>query len=99
MLIGDFGRSVETVGGLAGQLSELAQFGLPLSRLQSYASDVAAVTAEQAEAAARAHFDPEAASLVVVGDAAQFRGQLKVKYPKLETITIDRLNLDSATLR
>jgi zinc protease len=84
VLIGDFGRSVETVGGLAGQLSELAQFGLPLEKLQSYGQDVVGVTAEQATAAAKAHFDPGAASLVVVGDAAQFGAQLKRKYPKVE---------------
>ena len=99
VLIGDFGRSVETVGGLAGQLSELAQFGLPLEKLLSYGQDVQAVTAEQASAAAKAHFDPGAASLVVVGDAKQFGKELKAKYPKLETLGIDQLNLDSATLR
>ena len=55
--------------------------------------------AEQATAAATAHFDPGAASLVVVGDAAQFGAQLKRKYPKVEAIGIDKLNLDSATLR
>jgi zinc protease len=99
VLIGDFGRSVETVGGLAGQLSELAQFGLPLTKLQSYAQDIEAVTAEQATAAAKAHFDPAAASLVVVGDAAVFGSKLKAKYPQLETIAIDKLNLDSATLK
>jgi len=99
VLIGEFGRSVETVGGLAGQLSELAQFGLPLSKLQSYATDIEAVSPEQATAAAKAHFDPAAASLVVVGDAAVFGSQLKAKFPKLETIGINRLNLDNATLK
>ncbi len=99
VLIGGFGRSVETVGGLAGQLSELAQFGLPLEKLQGFGKDVEGVTAEQAAAAAKAHFDPGKASVVVVGDAAQFGAQLKAKYPKLETITIDKLSLDSATLR
>ncbi|MEJ0099767.1 MAG: pitrilysin family protein [Pseudomonadota bacterium] len=99
VIIGDFGRSVETVGGLAGELSELAQFGLPLSKLQSYAADIEAVTAEQAAAAAKAHFDPANASLVVVGDASVFGPKLRAQYPKLETISIDKLNLDSATLR
>ena len=99
VLIGDFGRSVETVGGLAGQLSELAQFGLPLAKLQSYAQDIEAVTAEQATAAAKAHYDPAAASIVVVGDAAVFGASLKAKYPNLETIAIDKLSLDSATLK
>ncbi|HXC59259.1 MAG TPA: pitrilysin family protein [Steroidobacteraceae bacterium] len=99
VLIGGFGRSVETTGGLAGQLSALAQFGLPLEKLQTYAADINAVTPAQVATAAKAHFDPAAASLVVVGDAAVFGAKLKAKYPKLERIGIDKLNLDSATLK
>jgi zinc protease len=99
VLIGEFGRSVETVGGLAGQLSELAQFGLPLSKLQVYSNDIEAVTPEQATAAAKAHFDPTSASIVVVGDAAVFGAQLKAKLPTLQTIAIDKLKLDSASLK
>jgi len=99
VLIGAFGRSVETTGGLAGQLSALAQFGLPLEKLQSYATDIAAVTPEQAAAAARAHQDPATASLVVVGDAKVFGAKLKAKYPQLQQIGIDQLNLDSPTLK
>jgi len=99
VLIGGFGRSVETTGGLAGQLSSLAQFGLPLDNLQRYAADISAVTPEQATAAARAHFDPATASVVVVGDAAVFGAKLKAKYPRAERIAIDKLNLDSPTLQ
>ncbi len=99
VLIGAFGREVETTGGLASQLSALAQFGLPLSKLQTYAADVAAVTPEQAAAAARAHFDPATASLVVVGDAKVFGATLKAKFPQLEQVGIKKLNLDSATLK
>ncbi len=98
-LIGSFGRSVETVGGLAGRLSELARFGLPPAKLQSYSADIQAVTPRQATAAARAHFDPADDSLVVVGDARIFGKALKAKYPRLQTIGIDQLNLDSATLQ
>jgi zinc protease len=99
VLIGGFGRSVETTGGLAGQLSSLAQFGLPLDNLQRYAASISAVTAEQVAAAARTHFDPAAASLVVVGDASVFGSALKARYPRTERVTIDSLNLDSATLQ
>lgn len=99
VLVGGFGRSVETTGGLAAQLSALAQFGLPLNKLQSYAADITAVTPEQAAAAAKAHFDPTVTSIVVVGDAAAFSAKLMAKYPKLERIGIDQLNLDSATLK
>ena len=99
VLIGSFGRDVETTGGLAAQLSSLAQFGLPLTKLQSFAADVEAVTPAAAAAAARAHYDPAAASLVVVGDAKVFGAKLKAKFPQVETITIDKLNLDSARLQ
>jgi zinc protease len=99
VLIGSFGRSVETTGGLAAQLSALAQFGLPLDRLQTYAADIQAVTPEQVAAAAKAHYDPARSSLVVVGDAAVFGAKLKARFPRVETIGIDQLNLDSATLK
>jgi zinc protease len=98
VLIGDFGRAVETTAGLAGELSALAQFGLPLEKLQAYAADVAAVTQEQAAKAAKDYFDPATASVVVVGDAKVFRAALKSRYPRLQQLAIDRLDLDSATL-
>jgi zinc protease len=99
VLIGGFGRSVETTGGLAGQLSALAQFGLPLDKLQSYSADVSAVTAEQAAKAAKTYFDPAKASLIVVGDAQQFWNGVRGKRTGFEKIGIDKLNLDSATLK
>ena len=49
--------------------------------------------------AAKAHYDPAMSSLVVVGDAAVFGAKLKARFPKIETISIDKLNLDSATLK
>jgi zinc protease len=99
VLIGGFGRSVETTGGLAGQLSALAQFGLPLQKLQSYSADIAAVTAEQAQTAAKTHYDPANAFLIVVGDAKTFWNGVKAKRAGFERIGIDKLNLDSATLK
>jgi zinc protease len=99
VLIGDFGRSVETTGGLADQYSELAQFGLPLDRLQTYASEISGVTPEQATAAAKAHLDPANAAIVVVGDAAVFGDKLAKAHPDFGKIGIDKLNLDSATLK
>jgi zinc protease len=106
VLIGGFGRSVETTGGLAGQLSALAQFGLPLEKLQSYSSDVSAVTAEQAGAAAKAYYDPSAATIIVVGDAKEFWDKtkdgdvgVKTKREGFEKMDIGKLNLDSPTLK
>jgi zinc protease len=98
VLIGDFGRAVETTSGLASELSALAQFGLPLAKLQSYAADVAAVTPEQAAKAAKDYFDPATAAIIVVGDAKVFRAPLRARFPRLQQLAIDKLDLDSATL-
>jgi len=98
-IIGGFGRSVETTAGLAGQYSALAQFGLPLSKLQTYSADIAGVTATQAGDAARTYFDPAKATLVIVGDAAKFWDQVKDKRAGMERIVIDDLKLGSATLK
>jgi zinc protease len=99
VLIGGFGRSVETTAGLAGQLSALAQFGLPLEKLSTYAADVAAVTAEAAGSAARKYFSPAMADIVVVGDASVFWRELTAARPGFERINIGELNLDSETLK
>lgn len=99
VLIGAFGRAVETVGGLAAELSALAQSGLPLERLQTYAADVGAVTTAQAATAAKAHFDPGRAAIVVVGDAAAFDAALSRELLGIEQIRIDQLNLDRPNLR
>jgi zinc protease len=99
VLIGSFGRSVETTAGLAGQISALALYGLPPERLNTYVADVTAVTPEQAQAAARRYFDPALADLVVVGDAQHFYSGLRRVRRNAERIPIDQLNLDRERLR
>ena len=98
-LIGDFGRDVETVSGLAGQLGQVALFGLPLDRLQRYVADVEAVTPEQVREAAGRLFDPARADVIVVGDADTFYDSIRRVRPAAERIRIDELNLDSPSLR
>ncbi|MCF8508618.1 MAG: insulinase family protein, partial [Hyphomonadaceae bacterium] len=99
VIIGGFGRSVETTAGLAGQYSSLAQFGLPLDKLQTYSDEINAVTADQAAVAAKTHFDPANATVVIVGDAAQFWDKVKDKRPGMERLAVSKLNLDSPTLK
>ena len=98
-LIGSFGRDVETASGLADQLAALATFGISLDKLSTYVADVSAVTPASAKEAAAQLYDPKKASLVVVGDGAVFFNALKKKHPDVERIPIDKLNLDSATLK
>ena len=98
-IIGNFGRSVETTAGLAGQYSALAQFGLPLEKLQTYSAEISGVTAERAGAAARKYFDPANATLVIVGDAATFWEEVKDKRAGMERIGIEELELGKAALK
>jgi zinc protease len=99
VLIGSFGRSIETTAGLAGQISTLALYGLPPERLGTYVADVTAVTPQQAQAAAARYFDPARADVVVVGDAQHFYNGLRRVRPNAERIPASELNLDTESLR
>ncbi|ANP45391.1 M16 family metallopeptidase [Candidatus Viadribacter manganicus] len=99
VLIGSFGRTIETTAGLAGQISTLALYGLPPERLGAYVADVTAVTPAQAQAAAQRYFDANRADVVVVGDAQHFYDGLRRVRPNAERIPASELNLDTESLR
>jgi zinc protease len=99
VLIGGFGRSIETTSGLAGQISTLALYGLPPERLGAYVSDVSSVTPEQARAAAARYFDPDQADVVIVGDAQHFYDAFRRARRDAERIPASDLNLDEESLR
>ncbi len=98
-LIGGFGRDVETNSGLARQLSQLAAFQLPLSQLQAFIPDIAAVTPAQVQAMAARIYDPAHASLVVVADGAAAFAAVRKLRPDVVRIAAGKLNLDKAGLQ
>jgi zinc protease len=75
-LVGVFPLRFETSSQVAGALAGLVIHDLPDDELDRYRPAVASVSAEDVLAAARAHIDPEQASITVVGDAARFREAL-----------------------
>jgi zinc protease len=99
VLVGNFGRGIETTSGVAGILSAYVQNGVPLGELQRYTGAVGTVDPTAVQAAAVALLDPKAASIVVVGDAKQFIEPLRKAYPNVEVIPEAALKLDTATLR
>ena len=99
IMIGGFGRSIESVSGLGSLVAELAAYDLPLSELAVYADRVKAVTPEEIQAAFADKLPTDRANVVVVGDASMFIDDLKAKYPNVEIIDASDLNLDSANLR
>jgi zinc protease len=98
-LIGSYGRRLATTGGLADVLGNLALYGVPLDEITRYTGRVDAVTPTQVQAFAARVLDPAKASVIIAGDAKTFAAALKAKRPDLEVIPVDKLDLDSPTLR
>lgn len=99
VLIGGFGRALETVDGLGSWVANLALYDLPMSELADYADWVQAVTPGEVQSAFARRLPASAASLVIVGDAAVFIEGLRAVWPNVEVIPIDQLNLDRSALR
>jgi zinc protease len=76
-LSGTFVLRLETLEGLAAQISATRMLGLPLDYLEQYTARVRAVSPEQIRAAAAKYMDPDPASIVVVGDAEALAPQLE----------------------
>jgi len=98
-LIGGYGRSLETTAGLADQVGELAVYGVPLDEIGRYIAKVQAVTPKQVEKYAKKHLDRGAATVVVVGDAAQFAAAIRQVHPQATLLESTALDLDSPTLQ
>lgn len=99
VLVGGFGRAIETTGGVADILCDYIVQDVPLTELARYTRAVEAVDPAAVQRAAATLLDPQAASIVVVGDAKQFLEPLRKAYPKLEVVPASALELDSAALK
>ena len=77
---------LESTAQIAGQVTALSLFNLPLTWLQEYVAAVNAVTAGDVQRVARRYLPSDAATIVVVGDLATIRAGL------------DALNLGAATV-
>ena len=99
ILTGGFGQSLETVDGLGALVANLALYDLPMTDLADYVDNVEAIDGAAVQSAFAEHLPVDQASLVIVGDAAQFIDALRAKHPDVEVIPLSDLNLDSATLR
>lgn len=98
VLTGNFGRNLETTGGLAGQVAELYGFGLPTAELNAYMNSVQAVNDKQIRDFAGANLT--GGDLVIVGDYSVFKADLTKRFPnmKIEVIKADELDLSKLNL-
>ncbi len=99
VLVGGFGRRIETTAGIADVLGDYVVASVPLDELGKFVPSVQGVDAAAVQAAARAVLDPASASIVVVGDSKLFVEELRKTYPQLEVIPAASLDLDKAALK
>ncbi|MBJ6121362.1 M16 family metallopeptidase [Sphingomonas mollis] len=99
VLVGGFGRAIETTDGVADIIGDYVVQDVPLTEIGRYTAKVEGVDPAAVQKAAQALLDPKAASVVVVGDAKQFIAPLRALYPNVEVIPAAALDLDAASLR
>lgn len=99
VLIGNFGRSLETSSGLVARIATLAVSGQPLDEVNRYVSRVESVTPTMMREFATKELAGGASTVVIVGDAAKFLEPLKVRFTNVEVIPLVDLDLDAPGLR
>src|SRR5690606_19886982 len=92
------GRMIKTTSGLTAYLGGLTGLGLPLEEVSAYPAAINAVTADDVARAAAEHIDPDQAVIVVVGDAAQSIERMRARWPQVEVIAAEELDLARADL-
>ena len=99
VLIGGFSRNLETVGGLVGQVSSLALYGMGLDEINRYINNVQSINTADIQKFAGTRLDAKTASIIIVGNAKAFLPELQKKYPNVEVIPVSELDLNTALLR
>jgi zinc protease len=99
VLIGNFGRSLETVSGLVTQIGGLALYDLSLDEINDYIKNVQAITAGDIQKFAGGRLGAKEASIIVVGNAKEFIGELRKQFPNVEVIRESELDLNAAQLK
>ena len=97
-LTGQFDRARETSSGYAALVALALEQGLDPAAVDAYAASLAAVTTQQASAAGQRYFNPEAASLIVVGKADVIAEELRALRPDLVVLPVRSLDLSNASL-
>jgi zinc protease len=99
VVIGGFGRSLETTEGLVAQVASLALYGLGLDEINRYIASVQAVTPAQIQKFAGSRLGATDAHIVIVGDAKEFIEPLRKQFPNVEVIKREELDLNTGAIR
>ena len=99
-LAGGFPLTIETPNAIASHVLNSLFFGLDLGELETFGEQVNAVTVNDIERVSRFYLKPDRLSIVMVGDASTFVGDLAgVGFHNYELVPIDELDLSSVDFR
>lgn len=99
-MTGSFPIGIETPVAISTQVLNALFYGLPLRELQDYRDRVNAVTPDGIQYVTRAHLRPDRLTVVLVGNYAAFRNQLRgVGLRDVQVVPITKLDLEAADLR
>jgi zinc protease len=99
VIIGNFGRTLETNDDLVNQIGNLALYGIGLGEINNYINSVQAITAADVQKFAGSRLIASDASIIIVGKASEFLEALRKQFPEVEVIPVADLDLNGATLR
>jgi zinc protease len=95
-MTGSFPLTIETPAAIARQVLNVVFYDLSLDELRTYRQRANAVSADDIQRVARSYLDPDRLAVVLVGNAAAFKNQLKkAGFGKYELISLDELDLSS----
>lgn len=99
VLTGNFGRNLETTGGLASSVAELYSFGIPITALNGYMTSVQKVSDAQIMKFAGENL--KGGDIIIVGDYAKFKDDLAKRFPSMEIQVIEagQIDLSKADLK
>lgn len=99
VLTGNFGRNLETTGGLAGAVGDLYAFRIPTNELNNYVSRVNGVTDDQIKGFAAQSL--LGGDIIIVGDYSIFKDDLAKRFPgmTIDVVMADELDLSKDNLR
>jgi zinc protease len=99
-ITGSFPLTIETPDAIATQVLNVLFYGLPVEDLESFRDRVNAVTPDDIERVAREYLRPDRLSIVLVGNAAAFSGQLRtIGFNSVEIVDMPELDLTAADFR
>jgi zinc protease len=98
VVIGNFGRSLETAAGLVNQIGILALYGIGFDEINRYIPQVQEITAADVQKFSGSKLDAQGISTIIVGNAKEFLPELSKTYPNVKVIPVAELDLNSALL-